>query len=213
MQADPETDERQKGPMTRRMMTTTKLRHSRTISLLALLVCILPACFRNRNMYHDRNMDFGVVQSVAVLPFANLSRDNGAAERVRDVFITGMLATQGAYVVPVGDVARAASRVGLASPTNPSAEDVVKLAALLKVQAVVTGVVREYGEVRSGTSGANVISVSLQMLEADTGKIVFSASSTKGGVSFWNRMFGGGGRPMNLVTEQAVDDLIEQLFK
>jgi len=88
---------------------------------------------------------------------------------------------------------------------------VVKLGAFLKADAVITGVVREYGEVRSGTSVANVISMSIQLIETGTGKIVWSASSTKGGISFWNRLFGGGGQPLNKVTEQAVDALMDKL--
>jgi len=73
--------------------------------------------------------------------------------------------------------------------------------------------VREYGEVRSGTTSANIISLSLQMIETQTGKVVWTASSTKGGISIWDRLFGGGGQPMNVITEKAVNDLINKLFK
>ena len=88
-----------------------------------------------------------------------------------------------------------------------------KLAAALKTQAIITGVVREYGEVRTGSSAANLISVSVQIMEAQTGRTVWTASSTKGGIGALDRLFGGGGRPMNDVTRDAVDDLIVQLFK
>ena len=50
------------------------------------------------------------------------------------------------------------------------------------------------------------------MMEAQTGKVVWSASSTKGGVTTSDRMFGGGGEPMNTTTQKAVDDLLEKLF-
>ena len=76
-----------------------------------------------------------------------------------------------------------------------------------------TGVVKEYGEVRSGSVSSNVISMSLQMFEVKTGKVVWSASSTKGGVSTMDRLFGGGGKPMNVVTEEAAVDLINKLYK
>ena len=79
--------------------------------------------------------------------------------------------------------------------------------------AVITGTLREYGEVRSGPASANVISLSVQMMEAETGKVVWSASSTKGGISAADRLFGGGGKPMNAVTQEAVDDLIDKLFR
>ena len=129
------------------------------------------------------------------------------------MFINGLLSTGAVYVVPVGEVARAVARAEVQSPMAPSPEEVVKLGGLLKAQAVITGAVREYGEVRSGASSANLISVSVQMLEAQTGRVVWTATSTRGGIDVWDRLFGGGGRPMNDVTRQAVNDLIVRLFQ
>ena len=96
--------------------------------------------------------------------------------------------------------------------TAPTPDDVVGLANTLEVDAVITGTVLEYGEVRSGTASANVITVSVRMMEAQTGRVVWSAASTKGGVSASDRLFGGGGQPMNIVTQKAVDELLNSLF-
>lgn len=181
--------------------------------LLYGTVIIFIGCGTTGEFYRDANMDFGSIQSIAVMPFVSLARDNVAAERVRDVFINGLLATGAVYVVPVGEVARGVARAEVSNPAAPSPEEVVKLAGIIKVQAVVTGVLKEYGEVRSGTTSANIISVSLQMMEVQTGKVVWSYSSTKGGISIWDRLFGGGGQPMDKVTRRAVDDLIDKLFK
>jgi hypothetical protein len=75
-------------------------------------------------------------------------------------------------------------------------------------------VLKEYGEVRTSSATSNVVSLSLQMQEAATGKVVWSGSSTKGGVGWGARLLGAtGGDPLNDVTEQAVDDLLKQLFK
>ena len=164
------------------------------------------------DVYRDPRMDFGSIQTVAVVPFANLARDQFVAERVRDVFINRLLSTEAVYVLPVGEVARGIAQLGIQSPSSPTPEDVVKLGAFLKADAVITGVVREYGEVRSGSTTANIISMSIQLIETGTGRIVWSASSTKGGISFWNRLFGGGGQPLNKVTEEAVDALMDKLI-
>jgi polysaccharide biosynthesis protein PelC len=150
---------------------------------------------------------------VAVLPFNNLSRDNIAGERVRDVFANLLLATGAVYVLPSGEVARGIGRANVVLPPTPSVEEVVSLGKLLQANAVITGTLKEYGEVRAGSSTANVISVSLQMYETQTGKVVWAASTTKGGIGFWDRMLGGGGEPMNKVTEDAVRDLLNKLFK
>lgn len=191
----------------------------RRIRLTALLVVLsgawLASCARpdTHPVFRDPNMDFGAIQTVGVMPFQNLTRDSLAADRVRDVFMNRLLSTGAVYVVPVGEVARAVARTELQTPTAPSPEDVVKLSNALKANAIITGSVQEYGEVRSGSSAANVVSVTVQMLEGETGRIVWTAASTKGGIDLVDRLFGGGGRPMNDVTRDAVDDVIRKLFQ
>jgi polysaccharide biosynthesis protein PelC len=184
-----------------------------TVLVGALLILVAGCARRTMDIYHDPNMDFGAVQTVAIMPFVNLARDNAAAERVRDVFVNRLLATGAVYVLPVGEVARGVAKMEMANPSVPSAEELVKLGGILKVQAVLTGVVREYGEVRVGTSVANVISVSAQMTETQMGKVVWSSSTNQGGITVSDRLFGGGGKAMEVVTEKAVNDLINKLFK
>jgi hypothetical protein len=181
---------------------------------LFMLVC-LAACARHStgDVFRDQNMDFGAIQSIAVMPLSNQTREQTAADRVRDVFINKLLSTGAAYVLPVGEVKRGVTRAGISDPTAPSPEEIVKFAGIVKADAVITGSVKEYGEVRSGTSSATTIALSMQMLETQTGRVVWAASSTKGGITFGDRLLGGGGQPMNVVTEKAVDDIIDKLFK
>jgi polysaccharide biosynthesis protein PelC len=191
-------------------MTDSRRRVPIGAGFLAVLM-LLTGCAGT--VYHDPDMDFGMVRTVAVMPFLNLSKDREAGERVRDVFSNTLLATGAVYVLPSGEVARGFSRAGISNPTAPSSEEAVKLAGSLKVDAVMTGVVREYGEVRTGTTSANIVSLSVQMIETQTGKVVWTASSSKGGISVLDRLFGGGGEPMNDVTSQAVRDVINRLFR
>jgi hypothetical protein len=181
--------------------------------ILALILSFLASCATPTVTYYDPTMDFSAIKTVAVMPFANLTTDKLAAARVRDVFSNTLLSTGAVYVLPSGEVARGVLRTGVADSTAPSEEEIVKLAAILKVDAVITGVVKEYGTVRSGTTSANIISFSLQMIEVQSGKVIWSASSTKGGISVWDRFFGGGGKAMNSVTEEAVNDVIDKLFQ
>jgi hypothetical protein len=179
-----------------------------------LVIAGIAACGRtSSDVFRDQSMDFGLVQTVAVMPFANQTREQTAADRVRDVFINSILATRGVYVLPIGEVKRGTSRAGIADPTAPSPEEVVKFAGIVKADAVITGDVKEYGEVRSGTASSTMIAISMQMMEAQTGRVVWSASATQGGVGITDRLFGGGGEPMNIVTEKAVNEIIRKLFK
>jgi TolB-like protein len=164
-------------------------------------------------VYRDPKMDFGSIYTLAVMPFTNLSKDPLAADRVRDVFMNMLLASGEIYVLPPGEVAKGIGTVGVANPASPSSEEAMKLGKQVKADAVITGVVREYGEVRSGSAVANVLSMSLQMIEAQTGRVVWSVSTTKGGIGVFDRLFGGGGEPLNIVTEKALKDVINKLYK
>jgi hypothetical protein len=183
------------------------------IATAAALLATLAACASSGHRYQDRSMDFGAIKTVAIMPFQNLSRDNLASDRVRDVFQNALLATEAVYVVPNGEVARALGRIGVPNPTAPNSEELAKLGQALKAEAIFTGTVKEYGEVRSGSAVGNIISLSLTMQDAATGKVIWTGTTTKGGVAFSDRLFGGGGAPLNVVTEQAVDDLLNKLFK
>lgn len=163
--------------------------------------------------FHDPNMDFGLIQSVAVMPFENLSGTQHAGETSRDVFMTMLQAKVDLYVIPPGEILRAISRIQPESALMPTEEEVVKLAENLEADVVITGTVLEYGQVRSGSAGSNVCSLSIKMLEGQTGRVVWSATSTRGGVSAGDRLVGSGGKPMNVVVTKAAEDLVDRLFQ
>ena len=195
------------------MKPTTSIRQSLYCFWL-LAVLLLTGCGARSapQSFHDPNIDFSALRSIAVMPLVNLSRDQQAADRVRDTFTTSLMATGALYVVPPGEVARGVARAGITNPASPSEDDVAKIAAIVQADALITGVVREYGEVRSGATSANVVSVGLQMFEASTQRVVWTASATRGGISWVDRLLSGGGQPMNHVTQAAVNDLINKLL-
>ena len=182
--------------------------------VMAAIIVFLFGCAPGSTLtyYHDPSMDFAAVRSVAVMPFENLSREAQAGRRVRDVFANSLLSTGAVYVIPSGEASRGIARAGILNPTVPSLEEIGKFAGIIKVDAVITGSVTEYGQVRSGTTSANVISMNVQMIEVQALRIVWTASATKGGVSIWDRLFGAGGEPMNDVTMAAVTDVLDKLF-
>ena len=180
---------------------------------LLLLALSLAACASSEATYKNATMNFGAVQSVAVLPFENLTTDDDASARVRDTFMGMLLATEAMYVQPPGEVQRGIDRAGIPQPTQPPADKIQSIGKILGVDAVITGVLREYGQVRSGQTQANIISLSLQLMEVETGTVVWSGAATKGGITLSDSLFGGAGDPMNEVTKEAVNDLLDQLFQ
>jgi hypothetical protein len=185
------------------------------IIILPVLIISLIACGPSSRLtyFHDPDMDFGSVRTVAIMPFENLSNTQMAADRVRKTFANSLLATGAIYVIPLGEVARGINRAGITNPAAPSREEIARFVGIVKVDALITGTVTEYGTVRSGQASANVISFSVQMIEVQTQKTVWTASTTKGGISIWDRLFGSGGEPINVITLEAVEDVLNKLFK
>jgi hypothetical protein len=195
------------------MIRVINLASFKKLAVLAIIVFLF-GCAPGSSLtyFHDPSMDFAAVRSVAVMPFENLSREARAGERVRDIFANSLLSTGAVYVIPSGEVSRGIARAGILNPAVPSLEEIGKFAGIIKVDAVITGSVTEYGQVRSGSTTANVISMNVQMIEVQALRTVWTASATKGGVSIWDRLFGSGGEPMNDVTMAAVADVIDKLF-
>lgn len=192
-----------------------KIRLFRSVLMSVLFVCFAGCAKQGsqQGVFFNELVDFASIETVAVMPFQNFTDDSDSAERVRDVFMGMLLATEAVYVLPPGEVHRAITRVGIVNPAAPSIDEIKSLAGILNVDVVITGAVREYKLLRSGASTANIISLSLQMIETETGTIIWSASSTKGGITLADRMLGGGGEPMNDVTLESVDELLNKLFQ
>ena len=91
-------------PWRRRDFMTRQANSSKQV-FVSLLLIVLVGCAGD-DVFFEPNMDFGSVQSVAVLPFQNLTSADEAAERVRDTFMGMLLATGALYVLPPGEVAR-----------------------------------------------------------------------------------------------------------
>ncbi len=193
-----------------RVINVANLKKFVVSSIIVFLLGCAPSS--SLTYYHDPNMDLAAVRSVAVMPFENLTREPKAGARVRDVFANSLLSTGAVYVIPSGEVSRGIARAGILNPAVPSMEEIGKFAGIIKVDAVITGTVTEYGAVRSGNASANVISMNVQMIEVQALRTVWSASATEGGITIWDRIFGAGGDPMNDVTMKAVTDVLDKLF-
>src|ERR1700687_2372223 len=103
--------------------------------LLAGVLLFCPACASvpgPSDVFHDSSRDFASVRTVALMPLTNLSRDTQAGDRVRDVFANMLMANSGIYVIPPGEVARGIGNAGIANPTSPTPEEVVKLCKVIK---------------------------------------------------------------------------------
>ncbi|MGB5161479.1 MAG: penicillin-binding protein activator LpoB [Thermoanaerobaculia bacterium] len=177
--------------------------------LMALLACSssLPT-----TQFANPGFDFSYVQRVAVIPFANLSSDSQAGERATRLLITELLASGALDVVEPGEVQAAMRKMGSGRMTAPSSEEALGLGQALGVQAVVIGTVAQSEVMRFGSALRPVVTLDAQMIETDTGAIVWAATHTEKGSTVGARLLGTGGEPLAETTRRCIQKLLDTLL-
>ena len=109
--------------------------------LSILFVLILGAGCGGRKgtpgFYVNPDIDFSFIKRVAVLPLDNLTNEKFAADAVRQVVISELLAAGLVDVTCPGDAIAAMDKLRLKQGQSPSAEDIKAIGKALKVQAVI----------------------------------------------------------------------------
>lgn len=162
--------------------------------------------------YVRRNADLGVIQSVAVLPFENLTNDRLSAERVHRIFITELLAFDAFEVTEPGQVSRVLRRDQL-DPASLTPEEIKRLGEALKAQALFLGTILEYDEGRaSGSAPSPRVKLQLRLVDTETGTTLWSTVRSAGGAAITARLFGVGGEPASSVAGEIVRDELSKLL-
>ena len=148
-----------------------------TILLAGLAGCAAPTHFV------DPEADIPFYERVGVVPFATLSQDRAAGLRVTGAFFTELLDQEALQVIEPGQFEAAMARVRGNTPLQRpwSTEELARLGEETGAQAFFLGTVQEYGTVRSGRKTFPMISLEVRMVDAATGRMVWSASGTKSG--------------------------------
>jgi TolB-like protein len=162
--------------------------------------------------FTNPKIDFSFVERVAVLPFENFSNDANAGPRATRLMVTELLATGAVDVVEPGEVNAATAKYS-GRATRLSTEQIVELGKTLGVQAVIAGSVAQSEVLRSGSAGIPTVTLDAQMIEAESGGIIWAATHTEKGSEMSARFLGNEGEPLSVTTRRCVRKLVETLVK
>jgi TolB-like protein len=163
--------------------------------------------------FFHRDYNFGYLERVAVIPLENLSSDQGAAFRATRILVTEILSTDAFEVVEPGETARVLAKFGTVRTGELAQEELTSIGKELGVQGLFLGSVDESSTLRSGSSNVNVVTMTLRLVETDTGATVWSATHSEGGRGFWSTALGTGDRSMGEVTRACVAQILGTLVK
>jgi len=201
-------------------ITTLKSKRRNKMDLLkkyalAGMLCLLllgAGCRSSMPSYHIRqDVDFSFIKRVAVLPLKNLTNERFAAEAVRQVVISELLASGLVDVVVPGEVTAALENLGIRSGSSLNAEQIKALGKALGVQAVIFGSVEQFGMVRTGSISAPNVTITLMMADTGSGSIIWSVTRTGTGGGFMARHFGARAETMSETLLRVVKEAIQTL--
>ncbi len=180
--------------------------------LLSLLICLIFTLGCGGVKYYVKEgAEISYVKRVAVLPFQNNTNEKYAAERIRDLVSTEILARGIFEVVDKGSVDTALKEEAVESPTSLDKNTARRLARILGVQAFIAGSVDQYEDARRGSYSYPVISLTLRLMDAQTGTILWQAGGSASGYSAWGRILGLSPKDMTQVSMELVERLLSTL--
>jgi len=191
------------------------IRRATVPALLSIAIGLgsLGGCASSGSSYIHPGVDFGYMKRAAVLPFANLSSDDLADERVQSIFVMKILEEDVLEILDPRESLAALAETELRPGARPTPEQAVALGESLKVEALFFGTVEEYGVSRSDRNRGPEVTLVLEMIETETGVVVWRAQSHSTGASVWRRLFGGGPADLYSVSERVVADALGTLLE
>ncbi|HEB68686.1 MAG TPA: hypothetical protein ENI88_03585 [Desulfobulbus sp.] len=163
------------------------------VLVLLLLPFYLYGCARTDSVpqtFVRKNVDLGYISRVAVLPFENNTQDDFAAQRIRDITATRILALGIFDVVDRGIVDSALREMAIDKTTPLDVPVVKRLGKRLGVQAFVYGTVNSIGENRQGSFSYPEVALTLELLDSESAQVLWRNSDTNSGYSLADRLFG-----------------------
>lgn len=181
---------------------------------LFLLGLIVAGCGGvSPTVFYNPEFSFNYIERVAVIPFENLSNDQGAGARATRFCVTDLLARRAFDVVEPGEVAKVLEKYSVVRTAELTKDQIVAIGTELKVQGLLLGTVGESETIRSGSANSNTVTLVLRMVETEQGVTVWSSTVTEGGRGFWASVLGSGEKSKSEVTRKAVRRAIGTLVK
>ncbi len=183
------------------------------LGLAALVVLICGGCAGSgAEKFVHPDFDFSFIEKVAVIPFENLSGDQGAGARATRYFVNSLLASEAFEVVEPGEVAKALEKMSVVRTAELTRDQYVQLGRQLDVQGLFLGSLSESTSVRSGSGDANVVTVVLRLVETETGQTVWSVTRSEDSRGFWSNLLGTAQDSRGEVTRKCLDKCLDSLL-
>lgn len=179
-----------------------------TVIILAGMLLFLSGCGSSSMIksFNREEASLGHIQTVAVLPFEG----GGNAPRIREFTMTQVLASGIFDVVDKGRVDNVLQQEGISGATPLDSSTIRRIGQRLKVQAFILGSVEQGMETR-GNAAFPEITMTLRLIDVETGLVLWQASGRGTGFSMADRLFGLAPKDSFQVTMSLLKDLFRTM--
>lgn len=180
------------------------------LSVVMLIVLFTGGCGGKsvKKTFLRENVDLAFITKVAVLPFENQTADKFVGGRVRNATVTHVLARGAFDVIDKGLVDSALQEEAIEPGAPLDVNSLKRLGQRLNVQAFILGSVDAVGTARSGSYSYPELSLTLRLLEANAGVVLWQASGHRSGDSLMGRLFGITPKDSYEISDQLVKSLL-----
>ena len=185
---------------------------------LTLLALLAAGCGGPRSFVHP-STDIGFYKRLGVVNFTNLTADRFAGEKMTSSFVTELLLQKKFEVVEPGEFERLVAEVRGSSNVERKdlgAEQIKLIGDRAGINGIIEGEVKEFQMTRIGAEDFPLISVSIRLVDAPSGQVVWMSSYTaKGGPKFPIFSFGETrtlGELAQKVCKKMVRDFVSQAY-
>ncbi len=186
------------------------------IILFAVIMSISGCGLSKQRIYMNPDADIPYYEKVGIIPFKSLGGDREAGEKVSEVFMTELLITQKLQVADPGDFYDVLSTTIQRSAVGGALLNHKQLKSVHEktgVQGVIEGVIHTLEMVRIGQDQYPMISLTIRLLDAQTGTIVWQSSYTRQGGPRMPIFSVGETFTIGKLTQQACRDIVEKLIE
>lgn len=179
--------------------------------LAAAAVLMTSGCASAPTRYIHPNADLAALKKVAVLPFENVSGEQGASDKVHKIFLVELLAIEAFDVVEPGMVSKALKGETAATPDQLTPEDLKRIGTALGADGLFMGQVVDYTDAR-GQNSAPEVTLQFRLVETASGATVWSTSQTRSGVKTSTRLFGASSDSITETTRKIIRTQLSTLL-
>jgi len=179
---------------------------------MLFVVVIVSGCRSSAPVYHIReDIDFSYFKKVAVMPLDNLTPERAAADIVRQIVTSELLASGLVDVIVPGEVMTALNDLDIKNISSLNEKQIQAIGKSLQVEGLIIGAVEKYGETRIGNVSAPEATITLMMADTGSGNIVWSMTGTRGGADFMARHFGAKSETMSETVMVLIRGMVQTL--